>query len=599
MDLSHLIRPITIEAPRIGEVSIDVMGEPFEPWLARGIKDGRWTTGDALIRDLLREQGRVVTGDATADDPELNEPPTAGQVDALDAAELDALAATLLVKAKGIFRPQFETIKGNKVRYRRKAEVETLTQPLADESDAARLLRLTTLKADDADLRQAKLRQDAEAHLPPDSVRSAIEMAAGLEPILKAQKLARGLDAGAYGIAARASALSRQLDPLSGSASAILNAARGTRLGATFEAAKAVNQLTRASRISDIYPGVLAASLSPMNADILSGTTRALRDLELSGLASGALHNAIGAGIGHDHWDVLRRSGVLSATVNAGLIAAAAAAISSTALEPSWLSAINARAGLHLASSTLDVFDRHETMARGLTAGSGVLRPALLDAYLRPGWELTSLAVLSGASASAGSALLTTYDDEAVDGAAPLGRVLADLHALDAAQDLSAEEAAEIVDQGVAALFARLGATADVLGRHGVVSLISVAAGVVGTILAGAALLDHSHDDAMLRESRKQSESVQIIATSQAAIRTKLSELQASEEAALDARRVSAATALRTGPDRDETEILQIYPDQRLRAVEERGEWIKVEVYHYGRDDIALGWVERRYLIPF
>ncbi|MDP3403110.1 MAG: hypothetical protein Q8S03_00390 [Brevundimonas sp.] len=598
MDLSHLIKPIIIDGPRIGEVSMDVMGEPFEPWLARGIKEGRWTTGAALVRDLLREQGRVVTGHAEAENPELGEPPTAAQVNALNDAELDTFAASLLVKAKGIFRPQFEAIKGKKVRYRRKAEVETLTQPLADESPVARLLRLTTLKADDADLRQAKLRQDAEAHLPPDGVRSAIEIAAGLEPILQAQKLVRGLGAEPYGIAARASALSRLSDPLSGPASAILNAARGTRLGATLQAAEAVNQLTRASRLSDIYPGVLAASLSPMNADILSGTTRALRDLELSGLASGALHNAIGAGIGHDHWKVLRRSGVLSATVNAGLIAAAATAISSTALEPSWLSAINARAGLHLPSSTLDVFDRYEAMARDIGAGSGVARPAVLDAYLRPGWELTSLAVLSGASASAGSALLTTYDD-ALDDDAPLGRVIAGLHALDAAEDLSAEEAAAIVERGAAALLARLSTTADVLGRHGVVSLIGVTAGVVGALLAGAALLDHSHDDAMLRESRKQSESVQIIALSQDAIRRKLSELQASEEASLDARRVSSSTALRIDPDRDETRILQIYPDQRLRAVEERGEWVKVEVYHYGRDDIAIGWVERRLLIPF
>ncbi|MBJ7320367.1 MAG: hypothetical protein JHC96_16390 [Brevundimonas sp.] len=598
MDLSHLIKPIIIGVPRIGEVSMDVMGEPFEPWLARGIKEGRWTTGEALVRGLLREQGRVVTGHAQAENPELGEPPTAGQVNALNDAELDTLAASLLVKAKGIFRPQFEAIKGKKVQYRRKAELESLTQPLADESNAARLLRLTTLKAEDVDLRQAKLRQDSEAHLPPDSVRSAIEIAAGLEPILKAQKLAGGLGAEPYGIAARASALSRLSDPLSGSASAILDAARGSRLGATFQAAEAVNRLTHASRISDVYPGVLAASLSAMNADTLSGTTRALRDLELSGLASGALRDAIGAGIGRDHWDVLKRSGVLSATVNAGLIAAAAAAISSTALEPSWLSAINARAGLHLPSSTLDVFDRYDAMARDIGAGSGVARPAVLDAYLRPGWELTSLAVLSGASASAGSALLTTYDD-ALDDDAPLGRVMADLHALDTAKDLSAEEAAAIVDRGAAALIARLGTTADVLGRHGVVSLIGVAAGVVGAVLAGAALLDHSHDDAMLRESRKQSENVQIIASSQNAIRRKLSELQASEAASLDARRVSSSTALRIGPDRDETRILQIYPDQRLRAVEERGEWVRVEVYHYGRDDIAIGWVERRLLIPF
>lgn len=598
MDLSHLIKPIIIDVPRIGEVSMDVMGEPFEPWLARGIKEGRWTTGEALVRGLLREQGRVVTGHAQAENPELGEPPTAGQVNALNDAELDTLAASLLVKAKGIFRPQFEAIKGKKVQYRRKAELESLTQPLVDEPPVARLLRLTTLKADDGDLRQTKLRQDAEAHLPPDSVRSAIEIAAGLEPILKAQKLAGGLGAEPYGIAARASALSRLSDPLSGSASAILDAARGSRLGATFQAAEAVNRLTHASRISDVYPGVLAASLSAMNADTLLGTTRALRDLELSGVASGALRNAIGAGIGRDHWDILRSSGVLSATVNAGLIAAAAAAISSTALEPSWLSAINARAGLHLPSSTLDAFDRYEAMARDIGAGSGVARPAVLDAYLRPGWELTSLAVLSGASASAGSALLTTYDDDALDDDAPLGRVIADLHALDTAQDLSAEEAAAIVDRGAAALIARLGTTADVLGRHGVVSLIGVAAGVVGAVLAGAALLDHSHDDAMLRESRKQSENVQIIASSQDAIRRKLSELQASEEASLDARRVSSSTALRTGPDRDETRILQIYPDQRLRAVEERGEWVKVEVYHYGRDDIAIGWVERRLLIP-
>jgi hypothetical protein len=42
--------------------------------------------------------------------------------------------------------------------------------------------------------------------------------------------------------------------------------------------------------------------------------------------------------------------------------------------------------------------------------------------------------------------------------------------------------------------------------------------------------------------------------------------------------------------------LRQLYPDQVLRVIGERGDWVEVEAFDYSTDATMRGWVSRRRL---
>jgi cell division protein FtsB len=81
------------------------------------------------------------------------------------------------------------------------------------------------------------------------------------------------------------------------------------------------------------------------------------------------------------------------------------------------------------------------------------------------------------------------------------------------------------------------------------------------------------------------------VQATQADIETSRRELTARDR---QLRYVHERAPLRLEPHREGPTIRFVYSDQVLRALEEQGDWLKVEVYDYQSEGSTIGWISRR-----
>ncbi|MCA0367239.1 MAG: hypothetical protein LCH57_04145 [Proteobacteria bacterium] len=223
MDLARLAF-VAINVPGFGPVVIDAASGAFETWRHAGIQSKRWATGDALVRDMIVERGRLpVAEDA---DPQSGAPAFSHeQASALTREQIEGFAEAFIAKSRYAVRPRFKKTPSGKVVDRDDDEIVELLAPRTGEAQSDRLLRLSRLRDEDRRLSNERMMARIKPAWNEMSRTAQIIKAATESPLaelMRARDLANPIMAATAGISHQ----SRVIDAAMG------NLALGGQLGA-------------------------------------------------------------------------------------------------------------------------------------------------------------------------------------------------------------------------------------------------------------------------------------------------------------------------------------------------------------------------------
>ncbi|WP_342709896.1 SH3 domain-containing protein [Bradyrhizobium sp. B124] len=192
--------------------------------------------------------------------------------------------------------------------------------------------------------------------------------------------------------------------------------------------------------------------------------------------------------------------------------------------------------------------------------------------------------------------VLARYDQGGRNDAPVFSAVLDGIRAFDA-DEPSDELVAEVlarVDESV-----RASGALNSLKGQGIANLIGVLSCVIALVGIPIALKSLEISRESLAVSRESAKSAREGATSEdiaALLRVHQERTKKEVEADRSIRYLHGRTLLRSGPNGNERTMRIVYPDQLVRVLETKRDWVRVEVYDYGNEMPIVGWISRSLL---
>jgi hypothetical protein len=548
MDLNDLVKPLAFPAPPLGELQVDVLSDDFGAWFET------WDTPAAdpldLVRALLRDQARTAGPEGVAID--------AAQVAALPDPDLDAVAATFVFAAGGYMRPRYisEGVgERRKVRKRTAQEAYDLG-PLEGERPAAQLLRLMR------DWREDRKRQEWLVTEP-------------------ARRATRDLMRAFGGVRAFQHAMEQQLKfQLSPGFKLALEAARGPSLGGALQEI-ARHEQSIATRIAGLKLGVMAFDDQRARLDDLFKAARpTVPDLKVLGL-----YPDIGASIAQ------LKIGVVDPTAF-DAVRRLEESIGRVGRETGDRQR-EILAGADVFRQANRLFDLGIPAAAfaAMTALPAVGLGGLTDTKLSmfpPGFQVTAtLGVAGPLSRGAVADVLHHYGEEPSPEQPVFGGALEATARIDAGPD-GRRELIAWFERFAAMAMAAVRNEADVIRRAGLLVLLGLVFQAVST------WNDVFDDGATSADVAQVTERLDTAAKEMGALRSEVAGLRADRaDESLRIRFVHSRAPLRREPHREAPLMRHVYPDQRLRVIDERGDWVLAEVFNYHGETLERGWIAR------
>jgi len=546
MNLSDLSKPPVMTIEPFGSVQIDVYGSLrswFDDWLKRPNP-----TGSSLVRALLLEQVS-----------HSGEPPSPLDGSAIAAANMDSVADAILSALGGYFRPKFiatpETGSRRKVRKRGEAELYDLAAQ-EGESGADRLLRVLT--AWHQDRRDADWMFAAPTRLLAAETQRAFGGALEFQKMIDQQKALAISPAYELAMKNVRSFSDDHLAAIRGSALGIGAALAQSSLPAPF-LADVINK-TRAIDAASM------ARFPEMGAAFRQMELRAARSLgDVGGFKQlqdtvqsfrqllGTTH-VMGQGW-RDQFEFARNASRLF--------------------------------DLHIPAATLAAiaaFPAHEVLNSGASA--------MRSSFFPPGYQMVAAVGMESMSArGAVSDILRMYGQEHVADAPVFGGALDGLSIIDAEPDDPAEAVSHL-ERFAALVMSLLAGERDPIRLGGLLKILGLIATVVGAYYAYAAVeLSHGATTADVEAVGTR---LNIVGQEITGMRNEIAGLRADRSDELrHVRYLHDRAPLRAEPHGKAHLIRMVYPDQPVRVLEQRGEWVSVEVFDYKSDGITRGWIAR------
>ncbi len=567
-DLAHLAW-VTFDAPPLGTVWVEALSGAFTGWVRDGLKAGRSPDGRALAKDLVSTQAR----------PDRDAEPF-GEMRAaeLQPDDLDAFANAFLAASGDGFRPKYIAEgagAARKVRKRRDDEAYDLSL-LEGETGSDRLLRiLTAWRQDRADfnalvatrvgLNVADLVQSQGAFARLNRVMEEQRRFAALaDPFPGLKAATQALQSPAY------KALTDAIRPSIALSDRLRHLTQPPASGilAQIEAQQA--QMREIARLTmpaaDLLKGL---RLYPNLATDLA---------EKIGLAGQAASAAKALAAAMPTYDLVK-----------------SVALTSLIDQSAFASAIGRQFDLRLPVGTLAAIS-------ALTATSALADQVRLRSFFPPGFQMAAALGLGGAVARGLAADVLHHYNEATPEAPAFAEALTSTAIVDAGV-LSEAEAVGFLQRVVGWLLGMIEAEPDIIRRNGLIGVLMFVITVVTAYIGYESLLIGERGLAVAQESLVAAKA----GPTRADLEALIQETKAAREAAEDRARGDAKvhdrlryvhdhTPLRAEPQAKGLVLRLVYPDQTLRVVDAKGEWVEVEVFDYQSDHPIRGWMSRRRL---
>jgi hypothetical protein len=564
IDLADLAQHawVSFEAPPLGAVWVEAFGGAFADWVRDGLKAGRWPDGQALAFDLVAHQTRP------AQDADPFGETRAAE---LEPPDLDAISSAFLAATGQGFQPRYISEGKGSARKARKRRVDEAydLSPREGEAGAERLRRvLITWRQDRDDFNT--LMTSRIGHSVGDlvgrtgalaSLTRVLDqqrrMATLFQPSPTLQSALQTINSPTY------KAMTEALRPSGLMAQHITHLAQSP-------ISKIVSQLNaERSRILDM------ARLATPSAEILKGLQ---------------LYPNLGS-------DFARQIGLATqASSTAKALAAATPAYDlakSLAITPlieqsAFARMIGREYSMRLPAATLAAIT-------ALSANTAIIDQLNRPSLFPPGFQMAAALGLRGAVAKGLVAdVLHHYDEDAPDAPA-FAEALISTAIVDAGA-LTEAEAISFLQRVGGWLLAAIRNEKDVIRQLGLIGVLSFVLTVLTTFLTYEAVVIGQHNLAVAEAGPTHTD-VKALTDETHAMRLDIEAAMRGDEKVHDRTRyLHQSTPLRAEPQANGQVLRTLYPDQVLRVVDARGEWVQVEAFDYHSDQPMRGWVSRRRL---
>ncbi|MCX5511936.1 hypothetical protein C3941_07675 [Kaistia algarum] len=553
---------VSFDASPLGVVWVEAFGGTFADWVRDGLKAGRWPDGQALARDLVAHQTRP------AQDADVFGETRAAE---LEPHDLDTISTAFVAATGQGFRPRYISEgegSARKARKRREDEAYDLS-PREGEGGTERLLRILTAWRQDRDdfntLMMSRIglsvgelaqRTGALAHLTTvlDEQRRTATL---FQPSPALRTALQTINSPTY------KAMTEALRP-SG-----LMAEHITRL-AQSPISKIVSQLNEErSRILDM------ARLTTPSTEILKGLQ---------------LYPNLGS-------DFARQIGLATqASSTAKALAAAmptynlakSLAITPLIEQSAFARMISREYSLRLPAATLAAIT-------ALSANTAILDQLNRSSLFPPGFQMAAALGQQGAVAKGLVADVLHHYDEYAPEAPAFAEALTSTAIVDAGA-LTEAEAISFLRRVGGWLLAAIRNEKDVIRQLGLIGVLNFVLVVLTTFLTYEAVVIGQRSLAVAEAGPTHAD-VKALTDETHAMRHDIEATMRGDEKVHDRTRyVHQSTPLRAEPQAHGLVLRTLYPDQVLRVVDARGEWVQVEAFDYHSDQPMRGWVNRRRL---
>ena len=230
-----------------------------------------------------------------------------------------------------------------------------------------------------------------------------------------------------------------------------------------------------------------------------------------------------------------------------------------------------------------------------LTASSAISDAVRAQSFFPPGFQMAAAMGLENTVARGLVAdVLHAYD--APGPHAPIfGEALKSTAIVDAGVFTDAE-AISYLQRVASFLMAAIKAEPDIIRRNGLLSFLLYVMTVIGCYTGIDSLIVSKHSLAVAEAGPTHSDVEDLINAARAVGEAVKAGQHSGTEAHDRIRYIVDRTPLRAEPQAHGLLLRQLYPDQLLRVIGERGDWVEVEAFDYNTDAPMRGWVTRRRL---
>lgn len=558
MDLAELSW-INLSVPVVGDFRLPIFSGEFSDWAAKG----RWSDGQSFMLSMLTTLARTLPADGQLDQQALS---------ALAPEDVDAIAEQIIDKT-GLYFSLRHIVSGSGLRRtvrRRRDDEPFLLEIIEGERSSDRLLRVVKLWLGD----QEHANELLQSRLSPASdllklrqedlgVGHLVREQTGLDQITK---IAMGRS---VGLETSALAMSRLIPDypsairesmkIYGAHPGLIAAALGSPArSAVAEAFEALATAREADpfRTLRAYPYIVGHTRSVVE--------QAIRGLSVADRYGGLAH-AIADGRTATLWDQSRLADQFG-----------------------FAEVTNRQFGLGITSSAI-------AAARAIGETQSVAE--LARSAFPPGYQLAAALGLQSTFARGLAADILRSYGESSDRSSTFGLAMGSATLADA-EEFSDGEGAEYLTDAAARLIKlaenerdpiQLGAINAVLMF--ILALVGAAASLGGLYYAREQVTLARGEAAPSASDRELAKVIREVSENQLALAQAQREQVTRDR---NIRYVHDRSVLRVDPNGDAPTIRLVYPDQLLRVVDERGDWLMVDVYDYQSDIPVRGWISRR-----
>jgi hypothetical protein len=572
---------IRVETATLGELTISACSGDFVDWTRSGLRAKRWPDGPSLVRDLLATHARP---------GREAEPIGADAANGMTPTDLDQVADAFLTATGVYFRPR--TVAEGQgarrtIRRRRDNEGDDLAAR-EGEGGAERLKRvLEAWIQDRADASAVIVQQAGLA--TTQLIESAAE-AAGITQMLEDQRRLAAIMDPMPGITAAMKTIETPVYT-----SLIESMKPSPALAASLEAMK---PLPAMEAIREMF--------TPTNGIIAQIKAQQVRMAEIAKMVTVPQTHVL-AGLKlypNMGIDLASRFGIGDGIARSTKAMADALAIPAR-VEMPWLKALADQGAMAAAiSRQFDMRVPAATLAAMsvLTASSAIADAVRAHSFFPPGFQMAAAMGLDNAVARGlVSDVLHSYDAPAPH-APVFAEALESIAIVDAGVFTDAE-AISYLQRVAGWLMSAIQAEPDIIRRNGLLSFLIFVMAVIGCYTGIDGLIVSKHSLAVAEETLTVAKAdpthndVEALINATRAVGEAVKAGQQSEAAAHDRiRYVVDRTPLRVEPQAYGLLLRQLYPDQVLRVIGERDDWVEVEAFDYSTDAPMRGWVSRRRL---
>ena len=546
VDLAAMRFPVTFACAGLGEMVVEPMTGAFQDWARAGKAEERWPDGAAMARDVLTTLAKGAADDA---------PLSPVDVEGLAPGALDAACDAFLAASGSMLKPTLIATGQRRRRFRKREGDEVYDiAPRAGESGSERLRRVIFDWLQDLDDRDANF---ADRVTPSSAVDDLILARTSMGRLAEQHqrlwpddsrfssigRLAESVRMAGIGLDPRATAFTRIVQGL-----------------AMPDWMKATAGIGRFASIMGPERGVLRGLTNPER-----GMTAVADSIARSTRIAGILPQQPGWANQLDFMKSANRG------FNLGLSVAALTALTSIQ-----------------------------------TPGVGFVPRGLSEAMMvPPGFQLTAgLGLIGRVGRGVAADILHHYEDDDDAAAAPAAIFVTARDGAWGLDDggLSAEQVEEIIAVVRDQISSELARERDPVRRLGlmeillfILAFIGTASGVFGAYVGYESLVVGQESLAVAQAQARAAPDPAKLGPKLDLLHKDLQADQAQTRAADETvRYVHRDTPLRAQPEGAGILLRMVYFDQTVRVIDERGAWVKVEVFDYHAGAVTSGWMSRR-----